>query len=207
MKNELFVKVLIIIASALCFSNVNVSAQIKYESKKLTFGTIEPYKYYGISAMTTGMYFTAGNGRFFQIDCTNSGAPRIAGHNNQVVFFNSQTGVYNKIQVQQVLNYSDARAKTGIRTLNNGIDIIKRLHPVSYNFKGAQARAAANNAFTGNNAEFGLLAQELEAILPNLVYTDDDGRKLVDYISLIPVLIDAVQSLQAEVEELKSNQK
>lgn len=207
MRNKLFVKVLIIIAAVLCISNVNVLAQIKYESKKLTFGSVEPYKYYGISAMTTGMYFTAGNGRFFQIDCTNSGAPRIAGHNNQVVFFNSQTGVYNKIQVQQVLNYSDARAKTGIRTLNNGIDIIKRLHPVSYNFKGAQARVAANNTFTGNNAEFGLLAQELETILPNLVYTDDDGRKLVDYISLIPVLIDAVQSLQAEVEELKSNQK
>ena len=43
-------------------------------------------------------------------------------------------------------------------------------------------------------------------MLPNLVFTDEEGRKHVDYISLIPVLIDAVQSLQQEVDALKSRQ-
>ena len=207
MKNKVFILSMAVIASFLLISISNASAQIRYESNKLTLGTIEPYKYYTISAMTTGMYFTAGSGRFFQIDCTTSGAPRMAGHNDQVVFYNSQSGTFNKIQVQQVLNYSDARAKTGIRNLGKGMDIIKRLRPVSYNFVGNQARVAANNEFTGDNVEFGLLAQELEAVLPNLVFTDDEGRKLVDYISLIPVLIDAVKSLQEEVDALKSDIK
>jgi hypothetical protein len=49
-----------------------------------------------------------------------------------------------------------------------------------------------------------LIAQELEEVLPNLVFTDEEGRKLVDYVSLIPVLIDAIQSLQKEVDNLKA---
>ena len=75
---------------------------------------------------------------------------------------------------------------------------------MSYNFIGEQRRQARSNQYTGANAEIGLLAQELEEVLPNLVFTDEEGRKHVDYISLIPVLIDAVQSLQQEVDALKS---
>ena len=60
------------------------------------------------------------------------------------------------------------------------------------------------NRYTGSNAEIGLLAQEIEEVLPNLVYTDDEGRKLVDYTAIIPILIDAVKSLQQEVETLKA---
>ena len=100
--------------------------------------------------------------------------------------------MYNSIAVSQVLNYSDARAKTGIQNFNNGIDVVKQLRPVSYNFIGDQGRQAESNVYTGSNAEIGLLAQELEVVLPNLVVTDEEGRKHIDYISLIPVLIDAV---------------
>ena len=49
------------------------------------------------------------------------------------------------------------------------------------------------------------MAQEIEEVLPNLVYTDDEGRKLVDYTAIIPILIDAVKSLQQEVETLKTH--
>lgn len=63
------------------------------------------------------------------------------------------------------------------------------------------------NKFTGGNAEIGLLAQELEQVMPNLVFTDEEGKKLVDYVALIPVLINAVQTLQKEVEALKNQGK
>lgn len=63
------------------------------------------------------------------------------------------------------------------------------------------------NKFTGGNAEIGLLAQELEQVMPNLVFTDEEGKKLVDYVALIPVLINAVQTLQKEVEALKNQDK
>lgn len=58
-----------------------------------------------------------------------------------------------------------------------------------------------------SNLEIGLLAQEVEKILPSIVlYTDDKGKKLINYIALIPVLIESVKTLQAEVDELKSLQ-
>lgn len=182
----------------------NSSAQIKYQSGKILIGDVQPFSFYSIVSSGTGVYFNTTKNRFFQLDLTTLGAPRLAGHNDQVVFYNTQTGTFNSIQVNKVLNYSDARAKTGVKTLNNGLDIIKELRPVSYNFSGNEARMSKANQFTGYNAEIGLLAQELEGVLPNLVFTDEEGRKLVDYIALIPVLIDAVKSLQQEIEELKS---
>ena len=51
--------------------------------------------------------------------------------------------------------------------------------------------------------EYGLLAQEVEKVFPNLVVTDNEGKKLINYTELIPVLINAVQQLSSEVEELK----
>ncbi len=184
------------------------SAQIKYQSGKLTMGAVEPYLYYGITIAGNGAYFKNTDNRFLQISVAATGAPRIAGHNNQVVFYNSQTETFNSIQVSKVYNYSDARAKTNVRALDNGLAIINRLHPVTYNFMGDNAssysRASSYNQYTGNNSEIGLLAQEVESVLPNLVFTDDEGRKLVDYTALIPVLIDAVKTLQEEVNTLKA---
>ena len=182
----------------------NVSAQIKYIDGRLMIGDVPgPYSYYGITANTNGIYFMGTNNRFFQLDVTAYGAPRISGHNDNVVFYNTVTSVYNAVAARQVYVYSDMRAKTNVRSFNSGIDVISRLRPVSYNFTGAQNRSSPSNQYTGDNVEIGLIAQELEKVLPNLVYTDDEGRKLVDYTSLIPVLIDAVQTLQQEVDALK----
>lgn len=45
--------------------------------------------------------------------------------------------------------------------------------------------------------------REVEKVFPNLVVTDNEGKKLINYTELIPVLINAVQQLSSEVEELK----
>lgn len=123
----------------------------------------------------------------------------------KLFFNNTQTSTFNSIQVARVFNYSDARAKTDVRTLSSGLEIINKLRPVSYNFaSGSYLRTATMNRYTGTNTEIGLLAQEVETVLPNLVYTDEEGHKLIDYTALIPVLIDAVKTLQKEVDTLKS---
>ena len=183
------------------------TAQIKYVDGFLMIGNVAtPYYHYNITALTAGAYLMYTNNRFLQIDVTPTGAPRISGHGNQVVFYNTVTSTFNAIQVSQTLTHSDARAKTGIRNFNSGMDVLKQLRPVSYNFTNGVQRSVSYNQYTGDNVGIGLLAQELEEVLPNLVFTDDEGRKLVDYVSLIPVLIDAIQTLQQEVEELKSKQ-
>ena len=49
----------------------------------------------------------------------------------------------------------------------------------------------------------GLLAQ-VEKVLPNVVITDPDGNKLINYTALISVLIQAVNELDAKVKSLEA---
>lgn len=56
---------------------------------------------------------------------------------------------------------------------------------------------------SAKGTQLGLIAQEVEKIMPELVVTDPEGRKLLNYTGIIPVLINAIQELQIEVESLK----
>src|SRR5699024_8980948 len=49
----------------------------------------------------------------------------------------------------------------------------------------------------------GFVAQDIEKVLPNLVITDKNGYKLVNYIGIIPVLTKAVQQLSTKVDKLE----
>lgn len=96
---------------------------------------------------------------------------------------------------------SDATLKEDIGNLENGIDLINALRPVTYHF--SKSAAAEHNLNLGDKLEYGLLAQELELVIPELVQTNALGIKAVRYESLIPVLIAAVQDQQAQIDELK----
>jgi hypothetical protein len=49
-----------------------------------------------------------------------------------------------------------------------------------------------------------VIAQEVEKVFPDVVNTDEEGKKTVTYQQLIPVLIEAVKELSQEVDNLKS---
>nr|WP_229094580.1 tail fiber domain-containing protein [Bacteroides eggerthii] len=146
------------------------------------------------------MYFKCKTSNFFQIDCSPVGT-RLASHSDQVVFYNTKTSTFNSIQVKNVYNYSDARAKANIQSFKNGLGTITQLRPVSYTFSDSSDKNTYR--IGGNGTEIGLLAQEVEKVLPNIVITDPDGKKLINYTAIIPVMIDAIKTLQAEVDELK----
>lgn len=196
-KNLLVIIFLIIAASS-------ANAQLRYRSNgTLTMGTVDPYKHYTVTLKSNGTYITDGASKFFQIDCTPA-ATRLASHLDQVVFFNTQTSQYNSIQVKNVYNYSDARAKTNIQSLTNGLGIISKLNVVNYDFIDKDAKAATTFKVGGTGKEIGLLAQDVEKILPNAVLTDPDGNKLINYNALFNVAIQAIKELQQEVNALKA---
>ena len=65
-------------------------------------------------------------------------------------------------------------------------------------FKAAEAIGA-----TAGQDQIGIVAQELEAILPELVSTPEDGYKSVDYTKLTAVLVEAIKELKLQNQELE----
>ena len=55
-----------------------------------------------------------------------------------------------------------------------------------------------------NKKHIGVIAQEIEQEFPELVKTDIDGFKTVDYVGITPILIEAVKELKAEKDELET---
>lgn len=201
---KVFFSIKVIVTFLLLVLGLNLNAQIKYDSnRRLTIGNTTPYSVYAQTIEGSGMYFTCSGSNFFQIDVSPA-ATRLASHLNQVVFYNTQTSKFNSIQVQSVYNYSDARAKTNIQPLNNCLAKLMQMKTYSYKFKDENEVATRTFVKGGNANEYGLLAQEVETVLPELVITDPDGNKLINYIELVPMLLNAVQYLSQEVKELKT---
>jgi hypothetical protein len=84
---------------------------------------------------------------------------------------------------------SDQRLKSNIQDSSYGLAEVLQLRSVKYD--------------RNNNHEVGLIAQEVEAVLPEFV-GESDGYKTVNYGQMISVLIKAVQELTAEVNALKA---
>ena len=127
--------------------------------------------------------------------------PIIATTSSQIDFRNATTQSYINIYAQNLMNGSDRSLKKDISSLTNGLELINKLRPVTYNWTGSDPRKDASGKTL---KEIGFIAQEIEEILPELVYTnEDDGLKSVNYISLIPVLADAVKTLSQKNKELE----
>lgn len=87
---------------------------------------------------------------------------------------------------------SDVALKSNISTISGALDIVGRLRGVSFNW------------LDNNKPSVGVVAQEVEQVLPELVSTNvETGLKGVSYANLVGVLIEAIKDLQAEVEKLK----
>ena len=182
-------------------------AQIKYSGGNICINEASKNTFYGLSIdKWPGMYWTCKGHNFFQLDVTPIN-PRIAGTGNQVVFFNTATSTFNSIQVANVYNYSDERAKKNIQGLNNGLRKITLLNPVSYDWKEEKVMADSLNGIAPSGPiengvrQYGFLAQDVEKVMPDVVATDENGFKMVNYIAIIPVLVKAVQELQSTVSK------
>ncbi|HUT29124.1 MAG TPA: tail fiber domain-containing protein [Sedimentisphaerales bacterium] len=88
---------------------------------------------------------------------------------------------------------SDIRLKENITPLRNAVEKVSCLKGIYFNNKGESS----------DNREVGVIAQDVEKVLPELVSTNKQGYKSVDYTKLTPVLIEAVKELKAENESLK----
>ena len=88
--------------------------------------------------------------------------------------------------------YSDARVKENIETLSNALESVKQMRGVTYNKIGEEKQS------------IGVIAQELEEVVPQLVHTNEEGMKSVAYGNITALLIEALKEQQEQIEELKA---
>ncbi|MES2629803.1 MAG: tail fiber domain-containing protein [Bacteroidota bacterium] len=93
---------------------------------------------------------------------------------------------------------SDLRFKSNVKPIDNAMEKVLKLNGKTYEFK----QGVANRKFS-EGTNIGLIAQEVKQILPDAVMTDDEGYLAVNYIALIPVLIEAFKTEHAKVETLE----
>ncbi|MFL9483318.1 tail fiber domain-containing protein [Chitinophagaceae bacterium LWZ2-11] len=96
---------------------------------------------------------------------------------------------------------SDIRYKKNITGIQEPLSIIKALRGAQYEYRTDEF---PSKNFS-NEKQLGVIAQEVEKVLPELVSTDKEGYKSVNYIGLIPVLIEGSKAQQIQIDTLQQD--
>ena len=113
-----------------------------------------------------------------------------------VVTNNVVTGTVNAsglVQAQDFNSTSDITLKENVIQIENPLSVIENLTGIKFNWKDTK------------EVSYGLSAQEVEQILPEIVKTRENGLKGVNYLNIIAILIESVKELKNEIENLKKN--
>ena len=109
------------------------------------------------------------------------------------LYFNPSSGALNATDFNSL---SDATLKEEVIDIPNAMNIIDSIRPVEFKWKD------------NNKKSYGVIAQEIEKILPEIVSTNQDTNlKSVSYVQLIPLLLEAIKELNEEVKSLKKRKK
>ena len=122
-----------------------------------------------------------------------------------------------------VIAPSDLRFKQNVTELGSGdrggrevLNTITNLNPISYNLKQVYHELPPSdtiqesvgmfdeNSLVFTKRHYGLIAQDLQEVYPDLVYENDNGYLSINYTELIPLLIQSIKELKEEVDQLSS---
>lgn len=122
------------------------------------------------------------------------------------------------VYAKGILLSSDARFKENIKPLDKKLSALIQLNGVSYTLKNENANveipkddltekeqadlALLNSSKIKEKTRLGFIAQDLKQFFPELVEEDKDGYMYVDYVGLIPVLVESVKEQEAQIDEL-----
>jgi hypothetical protein len=104
---------------------------------------------------------------------------------------------------------SDKRLKENIIPIENALDKIEKLDGVEFDWTDEYIQRESNGKGEDNyffrKHDVGLIAQQVESILPEVVATRDDGYLAIKYEKIVPLLVECIKELKKEINELKEN--
>lgn len=123
----------------------------------------------------------------------------VAGGNDNYVAYADSAYFFQPVTVQSNLSVtgtfyetSDERVKENVVTIDSALDKVSNLRGVTYNKIGEI------------ETQIGVIAQEVEKVIPEVVKTDEDGMKSVAYANMVGLLIEAIKDLKSEIDDIKS---
>ena len=97
---------------------------------------------------------------------------------------------------------SDARLKENIKLIENPITIIDQIRGVTFDWtEEHMARRGGEDGYFVRKHDIGVIAQEVQAVLPELVGTREDGYLAVKYEKMVPLLIEAIKEQQKTIDK------
>ena len=87
------------------------------------------------------------------------------------------------------------RLKDNIKTIDRPLDKLSKITGCEFDWSDNQ------DLYKGHDV--GVIAQEVEEVLPEVVTTRDDGYKAVKYEKMVPLLIECIKDQQKQIDELK----
>jgi hypothetical protein len=126
------------------------------------------------------------------------GNPYLAGSSGQALtrlFFAADGGAYF---TGDVISFalSDINFKENIKTIQAPLDKISKMNGVFFNWK--------DNQKTYSGKDIGLIAQEVEKVLPEVVSERKSGGKAIKYEKVVPLLVECIKELSHQIEDLRS---
>jgi hypothetical protein len=100
----------------------------------------------------------------------------------------------NLVATGNVTAYSDERLKDDIRVIPNALSKVEEIRGVTF----------TRNDLETDERFSGVIAQEVEAVLPEVIHESEGGMKTVDYGNMVGLLIESVKELSARVKELEA---
>jgi hypothetical protein len=135
-------------------------------------------------------------------DCPGSGSGsyfRVPSYSFTSIYFINSGGVYSFDT-----NCSDSRIKTEVETIENALEIVKRLEPVEFNWNDVYLMMRGSLPSEKHRA-IGFIAQEVQVYLPELVRVHPNtGYYEIDYGILNSILVEAIKEQQVFIEDINT---
>jgi len=140
---------------------------------------------------------TAGSGAGWTVGVNNGSSMFLIGDQQAAAYrllidgSGNVTGTYGNYHVS-----SDVRLKKDIVTIPNALEKVLSLRGVNYRWKDSKV---------DNNLHMGMIAQEVEKVVPEVVHTSNDKMKTkaVEYQFVVGLLVEAIKAQQQQIQDLK----
>jgi hypothetical protein len=177
----------VIVNRANSFANtVNVTAQNAYNTANAALATSQNaanliYEVFDDTANNVTLYPA--------LFVSNTGTPNTAFVSSTKLYYNPSPG---ELSATNFDSLSDVNKKTDIETIENAIQTVGELRGVTFRWKD------------NGHKSMGLIAQEVETVVPEVVVTNELGDKSVTYGSLIGLIVESIKDLNKQVIEIRS---